>query len=207
MNNVTRVVIVDDHPMVIDGLTYALDVPGIAVVGAASNVAEALVLADSEPDVMIVDVHLPDGSGIQVCAQVKSRHPATAVLMLTMAAEDHLVTAALAAGASGYLLKGAARDEIVRAVRAVADGQVILAAEAAQAAFRGQQAPPRFPSLTEREREVLNLLADGLGNPAIAHRLGVSAKTVANHVSTILAKLQVADRTQAAFLARSKHKA
>lgn len=206
MTDPIRVVIVDDHPMVVDGLTLALDLPGIVVVGSAASLAGAsAVIDEARPDVVVLDVHLPDGSGIQAAATIRAQHPSTGLLVLTMSAADHHVAAAMAAGVQGYLLKGASREEIVRAVRAVADGQVILSAEVAVTAVRGQSRPSAFPTLTEREREILTLLGDGLDNPVIARRLNVSTKTVANHVSSILTKLQVADRTQAALLARGRH--
>ena len=208
--NPIRVVLVDDHPMILDGLRLALDVPGTVVVGtAATAAAAARVVAETQPDVLVLDVHLPDASGIATAAAMRARHPDTAILMLTISEDSHTLAAALHAGAAGYLVKGATRDEILRAVRAVADGQIIFSADVARAALRGlSPAPPsaaeQFPQLTARERVVLALLAQGLGNPAIARRLGISAKTAANHVSAVLAKLGVADRTQAALLARDR---
>lgn len=205
MSEAIRVVLVDDHPMLIDGLRLALDVPGIEIVGVAAGVSEAaVVLRATQPDVVVMDVHLPDGSGIQAVSAARAEHPVLAILMLTMAADDHLVGAAVAAGANGYLVKGASREEIVRAVRAVAGGQVIFGAAVAETALRGLNLAPPFPELTDREREVLDLLADGKDNPTIGRHMHISAKTAANHVSAILRKLGVADRTQAALLARKR---
>lgn len=205
MGDTIRVVLVDDHPILIDGLRLALDVEGVEVVGVAATVAEAISVTDAAaPDVVIMDIHLPDGSGINAVAEIRARHPHSAVVMLTMATDDHLLGAAMAAGASGYLVKGASRDEIVRAIRAVADGQIIFGASVARAAVRGLRPAQPFPELTDRERQILALVADGQDNPAIGRRLDISPKTAANHVSAILTKLGVADRTQAALLARSR---
>ena len=198
-----RVVIVDDHPMVVDGLRLALDTPQVQVVGSASTAAQALNLGrDTTPHGVVMDLGLPDGSGIDLTRTLTSAHPPTAILVLTMADDGRTAAAAMAAGASGYSVKGATREEVIRAVHAVADGQVILSAAVA-AAFRSTpvSTPSPFPELTDRERDVLDLLACGLGNPAIGRRLGITTKTTANHVSNILSKLGLADRTQAALLA------
>lgn len=204
MGDPIRVVLVDDHPMLIDGLRLALDVEGIEIVGVAATAAEAITATNATaPDVVIMDIHLPDRSGIHAVAEICRRHPHLAVVMLTMATEEHLLGSAMTAGASGYLVKGASRDEIVRAVRAVADGQVIFGASVARAAVRSLNLTRPFPELSDRERQILALVADGHDNPAIGHRLDISPKTAANHVSAILTKLGVADRTQAALLARS----
>ncbi|GIH71565.1 response regulator transcription factor [Sphaerimonospora thailandensis] len=202
MTDPIRVVLVDDHPMLIDGLRLALDVEGISVVGVAGTAAEAAALVGEQaPDVVVMDVHLPDGSGIHALPRLLALQPRLGILMLTMAADDHLIGAAMAAGASGYLLKGASREEIVRAIRAVADGQVIFGSSVGRRAVAGLSFAPPFPQLTQREREVLALVAAGHDNPAIARTLRISAKTAANHVSAILVKLGAADRTQAALIA------
>ncbi|MEC3953446.1 response regulator transcription factor [Nocardia sp. CDC153] len=199
-----RVVIVDDHPMVVDGLTLALDVDGIEVVGTAGTAREAVeVVARTDPNVVIMDIHLPDASGLDATRELRQQHPNLSILILSMADDVHTATTALSAGANGYLVKGATRDDIVRAVQAVAGNQVILSAGIARAALPSTPPPPPpFPQLTARECEILDLLAAGHANPAIARRLGITAKTTANHVSNILLKLGVADRTQAALLAR-----
>jgi len=200
-----RVVVVDDHPMIVDGLRAALGVPGVEVVGSAASVSEALtVVGARKPDVVVMDVQLPDGSGLDATPAILREHPGTGVLVLSMTTDDDAVEAALAAGVGGYLAKGASREEIVRAVRAVADGQLILGSDVAGHVLHvGPTASP-FPELTVREREVLDLVARGEDNPTIGRRLGMSAKTAANHVSAILTKLGVADRTQAALLARDR---
>ncbi|HEX3620825.1 MAG TPA: response regulator transcription factor [Acidimicrobiales bacterium] len=205
-----RIVIVDDHPMVVDGLRMALELAGMHVVGTAGSVATAVSAAtEHNPDVIVMDIQLPDGTGVDATRAVLAAAPGVAVLMLTMLDEPDTVMAAVRAGARGYLVKGATRDEIVRAVTAVAGGEAIFGASVASQVLAGAGAGPMpaHPSfddrfLTEREREILGLVADGLGNVAIADRLGISAKTVANHVSMLLTKLQVTDRTQAALLVR-----
>jgi DNA-binding NarL/FixJ family response regulator len=205
-----RVVIVDDHPMVVDGLRMALELAGMNVVGTAGSVAGAVSAAtEHRPDVIVMDIQLPDGTGVDATRAVLGAAPGAAVLMLTMLDEPDTVMAAVRAGARGYVVKGATRDEIVRAVTAVAGGEAIFGASVATQVLAGAAAGaipdrPAFDDrfLTDREREILVLVADGLGNAAIADRLGISAKTVANHVSMLLTKLQVTDRTQAALLVR-----
>lgn len=203
-----RIVIVDDHPLVVDGLRLALEIAGMDVVGTAGSVAAAVAAAKEHlPDVVVMDIQLPDGSGVEATRAVLAAAPDTGVLMLTMLEEPDTVAAALRAGARGYMVKGASRDEIVRAVAAVASGEAIFGASVAPHALAGMRATPDPESfddrhLTDRERDILQLVADGLSNGAIAERLGISVKTVANHVSTVLTKLQVTDRTQAALLVR-----
>ena len=201
-----RVVVVDDHPLVVDGLRLALELAGMDVVASAASVAEAVAAAtEHAPDVIVMDVQLPDGTGIEAVKAVLASRPNTAILMLTMLEDPDTLMAAIRAGARGYIVKGAKRDEIVRAVTAVAAGEAIFGASVAAQILAGAAPPPRpnlFDDLTEREAQVLTCLADGISNAAIAERLGISAKTVANHVSVVLTKLQVTDRTQAALLAR-----
>jgi DNA-binding NarL/FixJ family response regulator len=203
-----RVVIIDDHPLVVDGLRLALEIAGMEVVGTAGTVAGAVSAArEHTPDVIVMDIQLPDGTGVEATQAVLAAVPDTAVLMLTMLEEADTVSAALRAGARGYMVKGSTRDEIVRAVAAVASGEAIFGASVAPQVLAGVRAAPEpvpFDDrhLTDRERDVLELVADGLSNAAIAERLGISGKTVANHVSTVLTKLQVTDRTQAALLVR-----
>lgn len=202
-----RVVVVDDHPVFRMGMVALLDsLDGIDVVGEAGSVADALTtVADLTPDVVVMDLQLPDGSGISATRDITAARPAVGVLVVTMFSDDDAVFAAMRAGARGYLVKGAGPDEIERAVRAVGNGEVILGppiAQRAAAMFAVRTAATTFAALTDREHEVLDLLARGLDNTAIGRRLTLSEKTVRNHVSNILAKLQVADRPQAIVKAR-----
>lgn len=202
-----RVVLVDDHPLLLDGLSLALDVAGIEVSATAGSVQAAVdTVRRCQPDVVVMDVQLPDGNGVEATRRVRLAAPSTAVLMLTMLDDDETLAAALAAGARGYVVKGASGREIARAVLAVAAGDAIFGAGVAErviASATGQAARAApFPELTDREHEVLALIAQGLPNAAIAQQLTITAKTAANHVSSILMKLQVADRTQAALRAR-----
>jgi DNA-binding NarL/FixJ family response regulator len=203
-----KVLLVDDHPMFRDGLRSALTTSGeVDVVEEASTVADAVATCErSEPDVVLMDLQLPDGSGIDATKTILERRPDTLVIVLTMTDDDDAVFAALAAGARGYLLKGADRAAILAAVAGVARGEAILGAGVAERviAHFAQPAsrPTPLPQLTEREREVLRLVAEGLTNPAIAERLYVSPKTVRNHVSNILMKLQVGSRSDASRKAR-----
>jgi DNA-binding NarL/FixJ family response regulator len=155
--------------------------------------------------VAVLDLSMPDGDGLWVCAELQRAGSGTRVLILTMAEEPESVLAALRAGAHGYAVKGAGPDEIAAAVRAVAHGEAVfgasIAAQMLQHFTRATAAAP-FPQLTEREHEVLRLVATGMDNPAVARRLGVSGKTVRNHVSAVITKLQVSDRTAAVLKAR-----
>jgi DNA-binding NarL/FixJ family response regulator len=197
-----RVLLVDDHPMIIDGLTLALETDDIEVVATAGTVSEARRLAtQTGVDVVVLDLHLPDGSGLSLIPSLASGDRAPAIVVLTLAEDQRLVSRALLAGASGYLVKGASREEIVATIRAVARGQIVLGSSIARPGIESFGSSGRFPQLTEREDEVLALVADGRDNPEIGRRLGISAKTVANHVSTILIKLGAADRSQAAIMA------
>jgi DNA-binding NarL/FixJ family response regulator len=200
-----RVLIVDDHPIFREGLRTALSTPDIEVVGEAASGAEAVALAATlVPDVVLMDLQMPGGSGIDATRTISTAQPSVAVLVLTMTEAPDAVFGAVRAGARGYLVKGADRTELLRAIRAVADGDSIFGAAIAArmlAAFASGGAAPPFPALTDREREVLALVTEGYTNPAIARRLVVSPKTVRNHVSNILMKLQVPDREQAARLA------
>ncbi|MFC8619763.1 response regulator [Micromonospora purpureochromogenes] len=206
---VIRVAVVDDHPVFRLGMTALLaSTPGLEVVGEAADADGALRVADlHRPDVVVMDLHLGGRSGVEATREIVARHPGTGVLVVTMLDDDDWVFAALRAGARGYLLKGAAPAEVDRAVRAVANGEVLLgpvvAARAVSflAGARSGAAAP-FPELTDREREVLDLVAQGLSNVIIARRLTLSPKTVRNHLSNVLTKLQVADRSQAIVRAR-----
>ncbi|MEF2976587.1 response regulator transcription factor [Subtercola sp. YIM 133946] len=197
-----RVLLIDDHPMIIDGLTLALETDDIEVVAAAGTVSEARRLAtEISVDVVVLDLHLPDGSGLSLIPFPASGGRVPAIVVLTLAEDQRLVSRALLAGASGYLVKGASREEIVATIRAVARGQIVLGSTIARRGIESFGSSGRFPQLTEREEEVLALVADGRDNPAIGRQLGISAKTVANHVSSILLKLGAADRSQAAIMA------
>ena len=203
-----RVVIADDHPIFRDGLVTAVGtLEGVEGVGEASNGAEAVRAAvELEPDVVVMDLHMPEITGIEATRQIAEKAPGTAVLVLTMLEDDESVFAAMRAGARGYLVKGAERRDIARALEAVGRGEILFGpavAERALAAFTsGVPAQGPFPELTEREREILDMVARGLTNPAIASRLVLSEKTVRNHVSNIFMKLQVRDRATAIVRAR-----
>jgi DNA-binding NarL/FixJ family response regulator len=196
-----RVLVVDDHPLFRDGLVGLLaTVAEVEVVDAVGD-GESAVRRSAElaPDVVLMDLNLPGLPGREAIRQVVGRTPAPAVLVLTMVDDDDTVTAALRVGARGYLLKGAVQEEVLAALRTVAAGGVVFGAGAAQRVLSGER---RIGDLTPRESEVLALVADGRSNPEIARVLGLSLKTVQNHVSNVLAKLQVRDRTQAALRMR-----
>jgi len=205
-----RVVLADDHPMFRYGLRTVLDdAPEVEVVGEAASGRELLdVVAETQPDVVLTDLGMPDLDGAAATHELLARHPAIAVLVLTMHDEDESVFSALRAGALGYLLKGTDGPALVRAVLAVAQGDAVYGAAVAQrivAFYSGahqRYAAQAFPNLTRRERDVLDLLATGARNHEIARRLGLSEKTVRNHVSALLLKLQAPDRTAAAGRAR-----
>ena len=203
-----RVLIADDHPVVREGLSALLDsVPAITVVGVAGTGREAVRAAVRlRPQVLILDIQMPELSGIAAAAEIARVAPGVAMLMLTMFDDDDLVFAAMRAGARGYVLKGAQQDEIVRAIQAVAAGEAMFGPGIARRVLGLVSAPPAaglpFPDLTGREREVLDLIASGARNAEIARRMSIAPKTVANHVSAIFAKLQVADRGEAIITAR-----
>jgi len=200
-----RVLAVDDHPLFRLGLVLKLGgEPDIVVVGEASTGGAAIQkAAETRPDLVVMDLHLPDISGIEATGRIVAASPGVGVLVLTMFEDDESLFAAMRAGARGYLLKGTDADEIVSAVRAVGRGQAVFGPSVAHrllAYFTGRHTA--FPGLTEREREVLTLVADGYGNAAIARILSVAPKTVRNHVSGIFAKLHVASRAEAIVEAR-----
>ena len=201
----TRVLIVDDHPVVREGLAGALAVEDdLTVVGSSADGAEAVqVAADMQPDVIVMDLHMPGLSGIEATRQIVGASPHIGVLVLTMVDEEDSVFAAVRAGARGYLLKGASPEDILRAVRSVARGEAVFGpgvAERMLGYFTAAHTRPRpapFPHLTDREREILHLVASGARNADIARQLVISPKTVRNHISNIFTKLQVADRADA----------
>ncbi|HSO65391.1 MAG TPA: response regulator transcription factor [Ornithinibacter sp.] len=197
------VLVVDDHPLFRDGLTALLGtVPDVSVLDAVGD-GEAAVLRAVElrPDVVLMDLNLPRTPGLEAIRRIVAACPGTAVLVLTMVDDDGSVVAALRVGAAGYVLKGAAQEEVLAALRTVAAGGAVFGAAAARRVLAGGRADAKG-SLTPRESEVLALVAQGRSNPEIATELGVSLKTVQNHVSQVLAKLHVQDRTQAALRAR-----
>ena len=204
----TRVLVVDDHPTFRDGLRAVLSrAPGIEIAGECGSGEELLERCDVDPpDVVLLDLLMPGIGGLETARRMCARHPEVAVLVVTMSDADDSVYAALRAGAAGYVLKEAPGEQIVDAVRLVAEGQAVFGAPVARrisAFFSASGAPPRpFPELTDREREVLDLMARGLDNGAIALRLFLSSKTVRNVVSTVLGKLQVATRAEAVARAR-----
>ncbi len=202
-----RLVLADDHPVFAAGLRTVLDAEeDMQVTAVASTGRQALqAVIDDSPDIAILDLSMPDGDGLWVAAQVRKAGLRTRIMILTMSDEDENVLAALRAGAHGYAVKGAGPDEIVAAVRAVAHGEAVfgagIAAKMLQHFSRVASAAP-FPQLTEREHEVLRLIATGADNATVSRRLGVSGKTVRNYVSNIITKLQVSDRTAAVMRAR-----
>lgn len=207
-----RVLVVDDHPLYREGLVTAISaMADVKVVGEAADGERAVELvAQLLPDVVVMDLHMPVLNGIEATRRIAAEHPRIAVLVLTMLEGDDSVFAAMRAGARGYLLKGADRTEIARALAAVAHGEIVFSAGIASRVLSFFTTGPdtaaasrrTFPGLTEREREVLDLVARGLTNAEIARRLVVSDKTVRNHVSNVFAKLQVAGRAEAVARAR-----
>ena len=206
-----RVVVADDHPMYLYGLTAILaQADGIEVVARLDGGTDLVRTVEQHaPDVVVTDLTMPGLDGVTATRQLLQARPGLPILVLTMHEDDEHVLAAMRAGARGYLVKGADGEEIVRAVRTVAAGGAVYGGSVARRivafyAGRDTESPAQraFPELTTREREVLDLLAVGCRNHEIARRLGMSEKTVRNHVSQVLAKLQVADRTAAALKAR-----
>ncbi len=202
-----RVIVADDHPMFRGGLRTLISAdPNMEVIAEAASGEEVIALAaDQLPDVVVMDLRMPGINGIDATRAILRTSPHVAVLVVTMFQDDNSVFAAMRAGARGYLLKGADESEILRAVRAVANGEAIFGGTVAQrvlAYFAAPSPPQVFPELTPREREILDLVAAGRNNAEIAHELAVSTKTVRNHTANIFAKLQVADRTEALLRAR-----
>jgi NarL family two-component system response regulator LiaR len=206
--NRIRVMLVDDHTMVRRGLATFLKVfDDLELAGEAANGRSAVQLcAELQPDVILMDMVMPDMDGATATRLIRKKFPDVQVLALTSFKEEILVQSALQAGAIGYLLKDVSADELANAIRAAQAGRATLSPEAAQALVHAAS-QPRTPGLdlTDREREVLTLMIDGLNNTQIAARLTVSPSTVKSHVSNILAKLGVASRTEAVTLALRNH--
>jgi DNA-binding NarL/FixJ family response regulator len=209
---VIRILIVDDHPLMREGMRALVSsYADIEVAGEAADGEEAhREVLRTEPDVVVMDLHMPGTNGVDATRAILHAAPATRVLVLTMFEDDESVFAAMRAGASGYLIKGAQQQEIILAIRSVAAGQAIFGPTVAKRIIAYFSAAPAtavrsaepFPELTTREREVLDLIAAGRPNNAIARTLVISTKTVSNHISAIFAKLQVADRAEAIVRAR-----
>lgn len=205
-----RILIADDHPLFREGLRGLLDsVEDTEVVGEATTGAEAIKEAATlQPDVILMDIKMPGINGIAATRQILASSPHISILMVTMLEEDEAIFAAMRAGARGYVLKGANQAEMLRALRAVANGEAIFSQGIAQrllgffSAARSSIPAPVFPELSARERELLTLMAQGRTNQEIADQLGLTLKTVQNHVSNIFGKLQVVDRAQAVIRAR-----
>ena len=212
-----RILIADDHPVFRFGLCAMLNaMPDTEVVGEGTTGEEVIALADSaRPDVILMDINMPGMNGIEATRRIRETNPDIRILMVTML-EDDSVFAAMRSGARGYVVKGAEPSEVLRAIRAVADGEAIFSPGIAERLIHYFTTPPAavedpgpsattplFPDLTEREREVLALIAQGLTNSAIAERLILSPNTVRNYITEIFSKLQVADRAQAIIRARN----
>jgi DNA-binding NarL/FixJ family response regulator len=209
MTDRIRVLIADDHPVFRDGLHALVDAaPDLDFVGEATTGIEAVDLAASgRPAVILMDLRMPELSGIEATRRILEADPTVGILIVTMSEDDESLFAAMRAGARGYIPKDAERGEILSAIRAAAVGEAVFGASIARrvaeffAAPRSPAAEP-FPDLTERENEILELIAQGRSNGDIAGRLGITSKTVRNHVANVFNKLQVADRSQAIVRAR-----
>src|SRR5262245_13132461 len=209
MSDPIRVLIADDHPVYRDGLRALVEsAPDLVLAGEAATGLEAVSLASTTaPTVVLMDLRMPGLSGLEATSQILATDPGVGILIITMSEDDESLFAAMRAGARGYIPKDADGDELLRAIRAAAVGEVIFGASIAHrmmaffAARRTTPASP-FPELTEREHQVLELLADGRSNAEIAGRLGITSKTVRNHVANIFSKLRVDDRSQAIVRAR-----
>ena len=209
-----RILIADDHALFREGLRALFAaLPDIEVIGEAAEGAAAIAQVDSlKPDVVLMDINMPGVNGIEATRRILSTHPNLGIIMVTMLEDDASVFAAMKAGARGYVLKGANHEEILQAIHAVAGGQAVFGPAIAariMAFFQNLNSTHKpitptsiFPELTEREREVLQLMTRGASNKDIAEKLVISGKTVSNHISNIFSKLQVADRAQAVLRAR-----
>ncbi len=206
-----RILVVDDHKLFREGLIALLNAaPDTTVVGEAGTGKEAISQAEeATPDIVLMDIQMPDMNGIEATRRILADHPQIGVIMLTMLEDDDSLFAAMCAGARGYILKGADKAEVLQTITAVAQGQALFGPAIAgritnffQQGGQMESAIAPFPDLTDREREVLALIAQGLNNQDIAGRLHISGKTVSNHISNIFNKLQVVDRAQAIIKAR-----
>jgi DNA-binding NarL/FixJ family response regulator len=204
-----RVIVVDDHPIFRLGMATSLqDMVGIELVGEASTAAEVLDLVSQvAPDIVLLDLHLPDASGLEVNRWLARDHPSVKVVVLTMSEDHHATLAAVRDGARGYVVKGADPTHVEHVMHAVMAGDVVLDRELAHAItelaqLRQSSRTSPFPQLSPRELDILELVARGLDNHAIAHQLVLNPKTVRNHVSNVLAKIDAGDRAQAIVLAR-----
>lgn len=205
-----RILIADDHPLFRHGVkTLFMTTPDIEVVGEAISGDEAIQLADSlEPDVILMDLRMPGCNGIEATREIVQRNPRIQILILTMFQDDHSVFTAMRAGAKGYVLKDAEKDDLLNAIRAVGIGGAIFSPSIASrmidyfALVRPAAPREAFPELTEREREVLYLMSEGASNSQIAGKLNISGKTVSNYITNLLNKLQVADREEAILKVR-----
>ena len=212
--DIIRILIADDHTLFREGLRVVLSgVPDTEVVGEAATGEEAIEQAAAlQPDVILMDINMPEVSGIEATRRILHTSPHISVIVVTMLEDDDSVFAAMRAGARGYILKGADKAEMLQAIRAVAGGQALFGPAIATrlmnffrdigATAHPVSTPQIFPERTDREREILDLIAQGLSNTIIAERLVLSPKTVRNHISNIFSKLQVADRAQAIVRAR-----
>lgn len=209
-NKALRVLIADDHPLFLRGLRTVLQSAAmIELVGEATTGRQAVDLVrEYAPDLVVMDLHMPELNGIEATRQICELRPDTAVLVVTMVQDDDSVFAAVRAGARGYVLKGVDEEELLRGIWAVANGEAVFGPGVAQRVLGFLTAAPTrtreraFPELTDREREVVGFIAQGLNNHAIAMRLGLSPKTVMNYVSNVFAKVQVADRAEMIVRAR-----
>jgi len=211
-----RVLIVDDHPMIRSGVrTFLNSIEGIETVGEAGNGGEAVAQALAlQPDIVLMDLQMPGSNhmselnGIEATHAILRNSPHIGVIVLTVFENDDAVFAAMRVGARGYILKGADQAELLRAIQAVSQGEAMFSPGIARrltdyfSTLSTMKSPQAFPELTERERQILELIAHGLNNSQITERLTLSAKTVRNHISNIFSKLQVADRAQAIIRAR-----
>jgi len=209
-----RILIADDHALFREGLRALLaTIPDLEVVAEAADGETALAqVASAQPQVVLMDINMPGLNGIEATRQILQAHPSLGIIMVTMLEDDASVFAAMKAGARGYVLKGARHEDILQAIRAVASGQALFGSAIAarmMTFFQGLESTPKpaalvegFPELTDRELEVLKLMAQGRSNKDIADQLVITGKTVSNHITNIFSKLQVADRAQAILRAR-----
>ncbi|HEU0292181.1 MAG TPA: response regulator transcription factor [Anaerolineales bacterium] len=209
-----RVLIADDHALFREGVNAILkSVPDIEIVGEAGTGQEALALAsDLTPDVILMDIQMPDLNGVDVTQRILKTQPHVGIIIVTMLEDDDSLFSAMRAGARGYVLKGADKAEMLKSIRAVAEGEALFGSAIAARLLnffhnnppgpKSETSPTAFPNLTEREREILACIARGDTNSEIAEQLTISLKTVRNHVSSIFNKLQVTNRAQAAIRAR-----